>query len=172
MSQCRSHCFDSCVASRAVDAVDRVPSSIAVYTDSDFSQKAIHFLYGAKNDTVWKMWQEIDRICSQKCRNADCFNDEYAPKVVSTWPSGNIAVSLYLTNQPDISTKLHPKMNLIDFITYVLSTLSFWYGFSPINCVQLCTGAERVAASGLRDKSDSRKLKLVQKPFKLFIRRN
>ena len=73
-----------------------------------------------------------DMECNLECSKPDCTTKEFVPKLITTSLDDHIILDLYISNQPDIHTELNPKLLLIDLIVYVLSTISFWFGFSVI----------------------------------------
>lgn len=74
----------------------------------------------------------IDELCNDKCKEPDCKSVLFVPKIVGTTESEDFEYELYLSVDPVISTKLKPEINIIDFVTYILSCIGFWFGFSPL----------------------------------------
>ena len=73
--------------------------------------------------------KSIHDQCSDLCRQPDC---EWKP--IRDWVprTGWWRLRLWLQSFPDLTSVQVPIVTLVDFVTYVLSSLGFWFAFSPL----------------------------------------
>ena len=74
-------------------------------------------------------------MCAQECETSnsrrDCREDVYVPYVIAASEDRPVIV-LFSSRKPRIVSKSKAAIELIDFVTYVLSAISFWFAFSPL----------------------------------------
>lgn len=83
--------------------------------------------------------QHWNDCMNQKCHRPDCFTEAYVPIFFTSAGEGGpaefvdeISIRLYPPNDAVTIVTSKPKLLLIDLIVYVLSSVSFWFGFSPL----------------------------------------
>lgn len=126
----RGHCFESCLTKQSIKTLGKVPFSVT--TEVAIDLPLITWL-DDRNASFAKQLQSLEMYCSRQCKRKDCVIDEYVPVVLDTSKSTRITYELYPPTQPDISSHLKPKITLIDFVTYLLSCVSFWLALSPLS---------------------------------------
>lgn len=85
-------------------------------------------------DSFQKHWMS----CNQTCRQSDCVTESLVPqlmllKSVKQSPPHHLDIQVYPPNDQVITVSSKEKLSLLDFIVYMLSCLSFWFGFCPLN---------------------------------------
>lgn len=87
---------------------------------------------------------EAYKECTKSCHRPNCMTEMLTPSMLTydfrkndnknaTDNTNLFFLSLYAPNQPVIIVKSVPQIQLIDFIVYITSCFSFWYGFYPLN---------------------------------------
>lgn len=83
---------------------------------------------------------KIRANCQNACYRDDCIKHFFMPKQSYTTYSSsngkNLQILLRAPNQLTTSITYKPRISLIDFITYLLSCISFWLGWSPLGFLQ------------------------------------
>lgn len=64
----------------------------------------------------------------------DCHTETYAVSSSKLLQSDN-DISIVHPNRADILAVETPLLTIVDLVTYTLSTLGFWFAFSPIVCL-------------------------------------
>lgn len=123
------HCHESCLVNRTIEKLGKIPFTCLI--DEPIDKPLITTVDNA-NATFMAQLKKIEMYCDFKCRRVDCIKNEYVPIVLSSSNSSVVMIELYASNSPDVITTFTPLMSVIDFITYVLSCVSFWLGFSPL----------------------------------------
>lgn len=97
---------------------------------SNFYKKLLHIFQPYKRH--WKM-------CRELCKRPDCYTESSVGQLLVNFGYGNyssqlIRVTIIVHPSYDQVTivKSEVKLQFIDFIVYILSSLSFWFGFSPL----------------------------------------
>ncbi|KAI1301391.1 hypothetical protein HDE_03047 [Halotydeus destructor] len=128
--QSRGHCFESCLTKASIRELNFVPFSVSSYESLNVTLMDVTH---NNDDIVMDKLRKLERDCSERCKQKDCFKMEYTPKLISTIKDTNsVVVELYSPNEPGIQSVSKPKITLIDYVTYVLSCLGFWFAFSPL----------------------------------------
>lgn len=86
-----------------------------------------------KNKSVLKELDDIYKSCSAKCPFLDCVQEQYIPRRLSSGNWTTPTVTLMMSSEPRITTQFKPQINPVDYITYVLSCVSFWLAWSPLD---------------------------------------
>ena len=120
----QSHCQDNCLTSMYLAWLDKVPFDVTIYENLTEP-----FSYTFKYDD--HQIGTLRNTCSSICAKPDCFHETVTPKLISTEDGTKFYVNIYPPDEPDIITQHVPQMKLVDFVTYLLSCISFWFGFSP-----------------------------------------
>lgn len=128
----RSHCYDTC-ARKGLNSLNF--SSVEVYSESGDSP----FLSGqhvVMNPILKFSIDKITKKCKKLCKKLDCLDIQYVPKEVSISKGSNgsvMKISVNIPTDPDYKVTTKPLLSLVDFITYVLSVISFWTGLAPLS---------------------------------------
>lgn len=74
----------------------------------------------------------IEEFCSKKTNVPDCKSEIYIPVPRTTKDADDPAIRILAPGLPQILTKSIAKIDPIDYVTYILSSFSFWFAFSPL----------------------------------------
>lgn len=74
----------------------------------------------------------IKDFCQAKCSRTDCVETVHSPRVVAMGPAPYIVLQLTVSETPEIITTYIPRIGSIEYVIYVLSCTSFWFGFSAL----------------------------------------
>src|SRR5689334_12631875 len=88
-------------------------------------------------DTKWeKRFQSRDKVnCSLECGKPDCYSNEFKVaqiKLIIEEDMSYTGWNLFEPFVPKLITIHKPQISLIDFVTYILSCISFWFGWAPL----------------------------------------
>lgn len=90
---------------------------------------------------IYREYRKIRQDCQRDCNRPECWLESVTPKEmqITHFEEGKqvdtFVITLHPPNQPVVVIRSTPKVALIDFLIYVGSCLSFWYGFCPLNVV-------------------------------------
>lgn len=93
---------------------------------SEFVQTREHY------DQALNMSRVIER-CTSRALKTDCRVEVFVP--TKEQQSRNGRLTLMSPSHPKIITISQAKIDLIDFVTYILSSISFWFAFSPFSLI-------------------------------------
>lgn len=93
--------------------------------------------------TVHSKWHDFKRACRKFCQRPDCRSEKVIPRIAGCFegPDGGnktlpeVIIILRTSNKPIIKVTWVPKQQLIDYIVYICSGISFWLGVCPLNLV-------------------------------------
>ncbi len=129
----QGHCIDHC---RFVSYHKKLQifSSQILIEENDHYPKEIRFDELIEyNETIKNICLDIENFCvNYSCANEDCIREEFIPSVRKVDVGQNLTFALGPPRGPDFNVKCVPAISLIDFVTYVLSTIGFWTGFAPL----------------------------------------
>jgi len=125
----REHCYDSCLLRRSVEELNKVHYSVLIsqklnYTVTDFSDLT-------RKVTRQKLY-DLESTCNDDCIQPNCFNVNHVPQIMSTTNSTQPITELFAPIEPEIQSRDVPFITMLDYLTYLLSSASFWLGFSPL----------------------------------------
>lgn len=127
----RDHCRESCLINRTIDKFNKVPENVLISTESPLRH---YNLLSYEQSEEYAVDLRLFRSeCRRKCSNPDCSQEDILPKVISTEDFLAPEIILNASNEPEIITELKAKISFIEYVTYVLSCLSFWLGFCPLS---------------------------------------
>lgn len=151
--QSSGHCYDHCLLTNSLDQFKVIPETVALRIPFDTSGVTFSTLRsrdmratlnntnpfpGVVGEDLYSNFTSLIEFCKQECRRVDCTWKYYAPRTMSTIDTssksrgnGRVAVALRAPNTALIKVYTDEKITMIDYMVYLCSTLSFWYGFSP-----------------------------------------
>lgn len=125
------HCTQHCVATRSIKELGLVPFSILI-TNSAINLSMISVV-DIQNPILVKVLLNIERTCSLKeCYKKQC-DMATTMTTSSTIDADDFALIATVPPQSWITVQASPYLNLVEFITYVMSTLSTWTGVSMMS---------------------------------------
>jgi hypothetical protein len=83
------------------------------------------------------------KMCKSWCSQTDCYTESIVPEIILVTNHGkyskisNVTIVIYPSNDPVITVTTTAKMELIDFIVFILSCLSFWFGLCPLQVAEI-----------------------------------
>lgn len=89
------------------------------------------------------------KYCKKTCQRPDCLTESNLPIVQLTKGMSNesllktVVIYFYPSNDLITIVTSQPKLNLLDFIVYILSCVNFWYGFCPLRVADMVTRRTR-----------------------------
>lgn len=138
--QSEKHCFDQCQLEKCLEYSNVVPRSVVKYkpvesiTFEQFQQTK-----GFDWHESHRRINEIKKNCSMLCKRVQCHNIDYVPIMIHTIQQNVLEISLQASPDPLFKTVSEPKINWIDYVTYILSCFGFWFGISFIQSVDTCS---------------------------------
>lgn len=125
----RDDCYSSCIFEKTVDKTNKLPFAVII-DDRTHTEEILSYV-DIQNATTSKLIHEIHDICSRKCRYHDCFKESLTTFVTPLSSSSNLfQFSLVIPVDPAVDFKMIPKMSVIEFMIFVLSTISTWTSLS------------------------------------------
>ena len=129
----RNDCIRKCQIRQSMDKCGVIAEGIDVYS----GEQNVIF---AETDEEFNCTNSLDfdGHCLEECANNDCSKQYIEMKIIEdqelSEEYGNInIVSLWLPFEPK-STFIHrPSIETVEFLCYLASTLSIWFGFSIIS---------------------------------------
>lgn len=116
---------------KTIRELDRIPYSVLVEDPSLDIRISSHVDYA--NKTFEKHMQVITDSCLSKCSQSDCFEIAHSVRVTATGPDENLSLLLLIPETPDIITTYVARLGLVEYVIYVLSCISFWFGFNALS---------------------------------------
>lgn len=129
------HCYDDCHLNLSLKIQGMVPMSVIKERSYNAMVYPNASALSPRQKSVLK---EIKSNCTMKCKKVQCNNDDFVPIVIQSIPNHKIEVVLQASPDPLLNVISQPKINLIDFITYIVSCIGFWFG---ISCLQFMESA-------------------------------
>ena len=124
----RFHCLDSCMIEKSKMALNRLPFETTTFEVSNVSFLSYSDL---DNVTIVAKMDDIRQNCLSQCSRPDCFSEEIIPKYIGTEMTPHMYFTVYPPDEPNLINIHFAKCELIDFLTLNLSSISFWFGWSP-----------------------------------------
>ncbi len=133
----QGHCLDDCRIVNYNKAFSITPSEV-LFQENDPYSKEIRFDQWSDYKNPNQSFKDCMDLIEDKCKNVSCSNDdcvkfEYVPMIRKNEPSENLTIGVTTARGPDFNVWFAPSINLIDFVTYVLTTIGFWTGFAPLS---------------------------------------
>lgn len=128
----KHHCFDVCSAEMYLKEFNLLPPFTMIDKSRD---SRIDFV---TDKTTVKRKRQIAQLCREKCSRHDCRRDRFVSDIVAETPENVVnvtSVNLLKPISPKYDIKFAAMMQWTDYITYVLSSVSFWIGFCPLTII-------------------------------------
>lgn len=128
----RNHCFNHCLSNRTYYDLNRRPfSAIGIKPRPEKHLNAVDF----SNSSVSEIYRKIIHRCFVICRSVDCsikYTITTAALETRSFES-SLKFSVELPRESFYSIVVFPKLPLSQFILFILSSLSTWFGVSAIH---------------------------------------
>lgn len=133
------HCYDVCHLDLSLRTHKWIP--ISVIKDSLLKEKT--FFQSDRHTTQSpaiilrenKLLRQIKQNCTSKCSKTQCDRNDFVPILIHTIEGDQLEVNMQASPEPLFKTIFEPKIFMIDFVTYILSCIGFWYGISCFSSV-------------------------------------
>lgn len=121
-----------------------IPQNIKYLIDKSDHSELTPFQRDLKN---------IINSCKRVCSHADCHTDYITPfsknmnhASQGKFNTSNIRIGILLSREPVIVVDTKAKLHLLDLVVYILSCLSFWFGFCPLQAstINFCSSVTDV----------------------------
>lgn len=122
--------MDKCVLNKSLERLRKLPLNVLI--KEPLNEKLLSEYEVKFNRTIMKVLNEIQGQCNAFCEREDCLEHEYVPFVVGKSGRDRLSVILYGSNAPTIDTISMPLLTIVDFLVYIVSSISFWLGASPL----------------------------------------
>lgn len=139
-SMSRAATYDKCVKRQSNDTYGLVPSFVTFKEDEDY---VMHSFIVATFGGPRLSEQSFDKIredCKFQTRWKDCVQELYIPTIERFYKASrfeylNTEFKLKVPSRPLIKALSKASVELVDYVTCVLSSISFWFAFSPLTFV-------------------------------------
>ncbi|KAI1291717.1 hypothetical protein HDE_07621 [Halotydeus destructor] len=133
----RGDCFESCFTKESLEKLGKLAPGPNILRD-DFSLERLLDVETVRNDpsldaTVRTMNADCNKLCSQP----NCRERYHIPQLMSTTEYPVPALQTITEQEPKFSTTNFPKLDWIESITDLGSTLGFWMGFTGLTVFDL-----------------------------------
>lgn len=141
----RQALLDRCVIAKSLEQFNGVPAYVV--TDSRSNVTMLSMFKIESNETLYDMLQEVVVECHRQVPRPDCRQVRLMPSILEATNTGGqlhlLFVNVFLPISPDTIIKMKARMDFVEYVTYVLSCLSFWYGVSVLKFDDDLTGSVR-----------------------------
>ena len=124
----RKNCIRKCMLRESLEKCGVVSDEIDVYS----GEQNVVF---AKSDEEKNCTERenLNDICWKQCWYNDCYKQYMEPRVIEAMSQNHHKASLMIPFEPRTTLIHKPCYQLIEFLCYLASTLSLWFGFSVIS---------------------------------------
>lgn len=152
--QSQSHCISNCFEYNYHKRFKKNANLISVSSEQSPAPRKV--MVGDFSSTSNESYSlEISNHCLNQCNRQDCKKQFFSPSLKSESIAENniVRIDVRIPSAPTTYIMYMPRMNLIDFVTYVLSYISFWLGWSPLGFLQdiYVKRIRRLLTSNLQD---------------------
>ncbi len=132
--QSRFECRNQCIIKNFLGQFKKFPVEVSTEIPYNISMALTKVL--RKQDK--NLYDKLIEHCQNICRRKDCISNRFNLVLIKRIVSGErFHLILMAPSVPKFFTLYTPMMLLIDFVTYVLSCISFWLAFSPLTSLIL-----------------------------------
>lgn len=147
----QAHCFETCFNETVYNVFGLDSSSIPTFEPSDH-----------RRFRAWlPEYRQYEDGCRKKCPMKDCQYNDFIPAILSAGDSFWPEFRLHATNHPVVRQTAVAKMDLTEYVTFVLSCVSFWLGFSPLDLLLQAKVIVRISKKQSRNRSHGIRKELI-----------
>ena len=145
-----AHCVQTCVMERSIAELGLVPFS-ALITESAINETMISVI-DLRNQSLVQKLLHMEDVCKQvMCKKSECDMTTTMTTTMSA-NSSDFGLKILVPSMPWITVTSNPCMDVIEFLTYVMSAISTWTGlsvmsFMPSKLIKLRKSTSRDRAS-------------------------
>lgn len=127
----RSDCLKSCLNNLTIDRFNKMPYPMIIPGPSTFQ---VISGYDVVNRTRAVELYALNVKCNHLCQYDDCTTISMLTKVrVSKFGSDMLTFRVNIPREPDVVVQFMPRITLTEFVIYLFSCFSTWYGISIID---------------------------------------
>lgn len=125
----RDDCYSKCVFEKTLTRTNKQP--FAVILDNNVHDERIVSYIDIQDKNFSNAIQLIHEQCSAQCHKRDCYKESLTSIVMPLSASSKtFVIATVVPSDPEIDVKTNAKMSAIEFIIFVLSTISTWTSLS------------------------------------------
>lgn len=125
----KQRCISQCITKGTIEAFNKVP-----FTESIYEPIALHHIHmtDTSNRTFNLILNSLEMKFKSSCRNWDCLSKKYINSLSAEYNDVN-RLLVKATREPSLVVQFQAKLKIAEFIIYLLSTFSTWFGFSVLS---------------------------------------
>ena len=128
--QIDTHCIQECVKKKVVKRFNKIPFSAII--DKPIDMKMISYT-DISDARTSKILFDIENECSNEICNRPSCHASLAMTTTKEIEGLEFVIRRIIPSGPSFHVRMTPALNLIEFLTYLLSTVSTWTGISIIS---------------------------------------
>jgi hypothetical protein len=125
-------CAQNCTRSMTLKEIGKNPYSVIIREPNNMSMVS----YDDMSGVIGKRILEIEKGCQHLCRYRPC-DDGRTLTIAEAKQARRFQLDNVLPIYPSIETKAHEQLSFVEFITYLVSTISTWTGLSIVSLNRL-----------------------------------
>ncbi|KAI1291853.1 hypothetical protein HDE_07598 [Halotydeus destructor] len=129
----RGDCFEKCVNKQSLDKMGKLSPGPAILLQEFANERLIAAETVINNATVRNTVYAIYDHCDKYCSKRDCKDKYYIPQLMALNKFDFPCFMTLVEQEPRVTSTFFPKLDLIEFITDLFSTLGFWIGTSGLS---------------------------------------
>ena len=122
-------CIETCVLNKTLDEFQKIPYTTLIKSGSN---KKLLTGLDLENSGANDRFQKINRECTDKCSRPAC-KDFQVITATASYSKGNFTWKHVVPTQTSFDIKSRPQLTFVEFLTYLLGTISTWTGLSIIS---------------------------------------
>ena len=135
----RKDCIRKCKLKHSTEECGVIADEVEVYKD----EHSIRFA-ADQNESICAESLSLDRICLEECPHLDCIKTIYKTtqlgKLDANDPTikdmmGKMCVLFIMPREPETTFFHKPRIETVEFICYLASTVSLWFGVSMLSAL-------------------------------------
>lgn len=138
-------CISKCIIKQTIELLGYLPYSELLVKNSYIKMKILGYL-DLMNKSIAETWNQLEKLCTQKCDNLPC-EKVVTSTIVSSHMSSKheLEFALHTHLYPNLISKAEAIKGLIETIYTIICFISFWIGFNflSFNPILLCFNRER-----------------------------
>ena len=129
----RDDCFDRCITQFSINRTNKIYSGPIIYPETE--HEIIPTAVLMNNPSMIQLKRNASKYCSNQCRFKECNQHFYVPKLKSSNPFIYNSFIFQSMNDPKITTVYSQRLDLMQFMTDLASTIGFWVGTSIFSSI-------------------------------------
>ena len=119
-------CIEYCVGNKTYEKIGKLPFTIQIHSNSNLS-----VLYRISDKQTFRFFREIESVCSETYCSKPACHDYQVITVTSPFVGfRTFRWKHVVPAQTSVKINSRPSLTFVEFLTYVLGTISTWTGLS------------------------------------------